>query len=148
MLYRSQKNTPNVIIAGDFNLPDIDWLNIQTTNAKTASKHNKLFEILNEFGLNNIVNDPTRIESQNVLDLILTSNPSIVSNTHIASGMSDHEAVVFNINIRPITHNKKPHKVYKYGSADWDNMKSDCTKLTDHADEYFNRNPDTLDIKT
>ena len=50
-LYRSHKNTPNVVIAGDFNLPDIDWDNQQTTNTRTASKHNKILEIINEFGL-------------------------------------------------------------------------------------------------
>ena len=81
-LYRSHKNTPNVVIAGDFNLPDIDWDNQQTTNTRTASKHNKLLEIISEFGLQNMVNDPTRIESGNILDLILTSNPSIITNTH------------------------------------------------------------------
>ena len=74
-LYRSQKNMPNVVIAGDFNLPDIDWDNQQTTNTRTASKHNKLLEIISEFGLQNMVNDPTRMESGNILDLILTSNP-------------------------------------------------------------------------
>ena len=40
--YRSHKNTPNVVIAGDFNLPDIDWNSQQTTNIRTASKHNKV----------------------------------------------------------------------------------------------------------
>ena len=76
------KNTPNVVIAGYFNLPDLDWDNQQTTNTRTASKHNKLLEIISEFGLQNMVNDPTRIESGNILDLILTSNPSIITNTH------------------------------------------------------------------
>ena len=59
-LYRSQKNTPNVVIAGDFKLPAIDWDSQQTTNTRTASKHNKLLEIISEFGLQNMVNDTTR----------------------------------------------------------------------------------------
>ena len=70
---------PHVVIAGDFNLPDIDWNRQQTTNTRTASKHNKLLEIFSEFGLQNMVNDPTRIEYGNILDLILTSNPSIIT---------------------------------------------------------------------
>ena len=45
------KKPPNVDIAGDFNLPDIDWDSQQTTNTRTASKHNKLLEVINEFGL-------------------------------------------------------------------------------------------------
>ena len=101
-LYRSQKSTPNVLIAGDFNLPDIDWDSQLTTKTRTASKLNKLLEIISEFGLQNMVNDPTRIESGNILDLIITSNPSIITNTHTTPGMSDHEAVTFEVNLNPI----------------------------------------------
>ena len=123
-LYISHKNTHNVVIAGDFNLPDIDWDNQQTTNSRTASKHNKLLEIISEFGLQNMVNDPTRIESGNILDLILTSNPSIITNTHTTPGMSDHEAVTFEVNLNPIRNRKPPHKVFKYKSADWYKLKN------------------------
>jgi exonuclease III len=77
-LYRTQKTPPNVVIAGDFNLPDINWSKQQITNNRTASKHNKLLEIINEFGLQNMMNNPTQIDSGNILDLILTSNPSII----------------------------------------------------------------------
>ena len=101
-LYRTQKIPPNVVIAGDFNLPDIDWSKQQITNNRTASKHNKLLEIINKFGLQNMLNNPTRIDSGNILDLILTSNPSIIVNTHTTPGMSDHEAVTFNINLNPV----------------------------------------------
>ena len=144
-LYRSQKNTPNVVIAGDFNLPDIDWDNQQTTNTRTASKHNKLLEIISEFGLQNMVNDPTRIESGNILDLILTSNPSIITNTHTTPGMSDHEAVTFEVNLNPIRNRKPPHKVFKYKSADWYKLKNEISKLTD---EYFDSDPNSQDINT
>ena len=144
-LYKSQKNTPNVVIAGDFNLPDIDWDNQQTTNTRTASKHNKLLEIISEFGLQNLVNDPTRIESGNILDLILTSNPSIITNTHTTPGMSDHEAVTFEVNLNPIRNRKPPHKVFKYKSADWYKLKNEISKLTD---EYFDSDPNSQDINT
>ena len=144
-LYRSQKNTPNVVIAGDFNLPDIDWNSQQTTNARTASKHNKLLEIISEFGLQNMVNDPTRIESGNILDLILTSNPSIITNTHTTPGMSDHEAVTFEVNLNPIRNRKPPHKVFKYKSADWCKLKNEISKMTD---EYFDTDHDSHDVNT
>ncbi|KAK2171933.1 hypothetical protein NP493_1014g01000 [Ridgeia piscesae] len=61
-LYRTQKNPPNVVIAGDFNLPDINWSKQQITNNRTASKHNKRLEIINECGLQNMKNNPTRID--------------------------------------------------------------------------------------
>ena len=91
----------------------------QTTNTRTASKHNKLLELISEFGLQNMAYDPTRIESGNILDLILISNPSIITNTHTTPGMSDHEAVTFEVNLNPIRNRKPPHKVFKYKSADW-----------------------------
>ena len=100
-----------VVIAGDFNLPDIDWSKQQITNNRTASKHNKLLEIINKFGLQNMLNNPTRIDSGNILDLILTSNPSIIVNTHTTPGMSDLEAVTFNINLNPIRNRKPPQNI-------------------------------------
>ena len=142
-LYRSQKTPPNVVIAGDFNLPDINWTNHQTTNNSTASKHNKLLEITNDFGLQNMVNDPTRIASGNILDLILTSNPSIIINTHTTPGMSDHESVTFNVNLNPVRNKKPPHQVYSYKSADWDQLKDDIDKLNL---EYFDIDPNSQDI--
>ena len=142
-LYRSQKTPPNVVIVGNFNLPDINWTNHQTTNNSTASKHNKLLEITNDFGLQNMVNDPTRIASGNILDLILTSNPSIIINTHTTPGMSNHESVTFNVNLNPVRNKNPPHKVYSCKSADWDTLKDDIDKLNL---EYFDMDPNSQDI--
>jgi hypothetical protein len=50
-----------------------------------------------------MVNEPTRLDSGNILDLVLTSNPALISNVNTVSGMSDHEAVLFQININPMT---------------------------------------------
>jgi hypothetical protein len=142
-LYRTQKIPPNVVIAGDFNLPDINWSKQQITNNRTASKHNKLLEIINKFGLQNMLNNPTRIDSGNILDLILTSNPSIIVNTHTTPGMSDHEAVTFNVNLNPVRNRKPPHKIFQYKSANWDKLKDDINQLTS---TYFHRNPNSRDI--
>ena len=129
-LYRSQKSTPNVVIAGDFNLPDIYWDSQQTTNTRTASsKHNKLLEIISEFGLQNMVNDPTCIESGYILDFTLTSNPSIITNKQTTPGMSDHEAVTGEVNLNPILNRKAPHNLFKYKSADWCKLKNEISKL-------------------
>ena len=65
-LYRSKQTMPNVAVAGDFNLPDINCGSQQTTNTRTASKQNKLLEIISEFGLQNLVNDPTQFKTINM----------------------------------------------------------------------------------
>ena len=92
-----------------------------------------------------MLNHPTRIESGNILDLILTSNPSIITNTHTTPGVSDHEAVTFEVNLNPIRNRKPPHKVFKYKSADWYKLKNEISKLTD---EYFDSDPNSQDINT
>ena len=62
-----------------------------------------------------------------------------------APGMSDHEAVTFEVNINPIRNRKPPHKVFKYKSADWCKLKNEISKLTD---EYFDSDPKSQDVST
>ena len=87
----------------------------------------------------------TRLDSGNILDLVLASNPSLISTINTVAGMSDHEAILFDINMNPTRNNKPPHKVFSYRSADWESLKSNCTELTKH---YFDRNPDNLDVNS
>ena len=115
-LYRSQK-LPNVIIAGHFNLPDINWSNQQTTNNRTANKHNKLLEIINGFELQNMVNDPTRVDSGNILDLIKPINN--YEYTYHSPGMSDHEAVNFNVNLKQVRNTNHHTKYFSTNLLTW-----------------------------
>ncbi len=101
------KGTPNVIVRGDFNLPNIGWEEVCSTNPQTVSKHNKLIEIISKFGLQNIVNEIRQPESNNILD------PAFISNLRTVPGMSDYEAVSFNVNLKSIYKTKPPHKVFK-----------------------------------
>ena len=43
----------------------------------------------------------SRPASNNILDLILTNNPSSVSHVYCTTGMSDHNAVICVLNILP-----------------------------------------------
>ena len=71
------------------------------------------------------------------------SNSSLISTINTVTGMSGHEAILFDIDMNPTRKNKPPHKVYNYRSANWESLKSNCIKLTKH---YFDRNPDNLDV--
>ena len=55
----------SVTLAGDLNLPAIDWENLCATNQQKAAKHNKLTEIVGEFGIVNMVSEPPAIDSGN-----------------------------------------------------------------------------------
>ena len=71
--------------------------------------------------------------------------PSIITNTHTIPGMSDHEAVTFEVNLNPIRNRKPPHKVFKNKSADWRKLKNEISKLTD---KYFDTDPNSQDVNT
>ena len=58
---------------------------------------NQMFlDSINDNGLEQLVLEPTR--GKNVLDLIFCSHPHIISDINIIPGMSDHEAILFNLN--------------------------------------------------
>ena len=92
-----------------------------------------------------MVNEPTRLDSGNIIDLVLTSNSSLISSINTVTCMSDHEAMLFDIDTNPTRKNKAPHIVYNYKSANWESLNSNCTELTKY---YFDRNPDNIDLNS
>ena len=60
-------NNEQIWLAGDFNLPDIDWDLLNTkSGGVTPGLSKQLIEIANDFGLEQVVREPTRIN--NILD--------------------------------------------------------------------------------
>jgi hypothetical protein len=67
----------HVIIAGDFNCPDIDWVNMEIkTGASDREVQQALLDITSEYGLTQIHDKSTR--EGNMLDLVFTNNPSLI----------------------------------------------------------------------
>ncbi|KAJ8047740.1 hypothetical protein HOLleu_06813 [Holothuria leucospilota] len=91
---------------GGFSLPAWGW---STKFIKPRSAHPGLHqrfgEILDENGLTEIVQEPTR--KQNVLDLIFTDWPS-----QIMPGISDHEAVYTELDLKPMRKKQLPRQVH------------------------------------
>ena len=92
-----------------------------------------------------MVNEPTRLDSGNIIYLVLTSNSSLISSINTVTCMSDHEAILFDIDMNPTRKKQPPHIVYDYKSANWESLNSNCTELTKY---YFDRNPDNLDLNS
>ena len=64
----------NFWIAGDFNLPDIDWKSMSVATSIYPTRLNKfLLDTILELDLEQVVNFPTRQDI--ILDLVLTSHP-------------------------------------------------------------------------
>ena len=76
-----------IVIVGDFNCPSIDC------KLLTANKSNeKILNIVNDMYSTQHVTEATR--KDNILDLVLTSQPHIVENVSIEAPFSDHNIVI------------------------------------------------------
>lgn len=65
----------------------------------------------------------TRPISGKVLDLFLSTYPHAISDTSNVSGLSDHLAVIFEVNLKPTRSVKPPYKVYLYNKANFDGLR-------------------------
>lgn len=64
-------STPEIVLVGDFNLSEFDWIN--NTPLNRSDLYVRFTEIIHENFLSQVVDQPT-----NILDLVLTSNEDII----------------------------------------------------------------------
>ena len=86
---------PNhIILAGDFNCPEIDWSNM-TINSKAPEKEvqQNLIDTSTEFNLTQVHDTPTR--ENNLLDIVLTTNATLVKSSTNIPGLSDHDIIYY-----------------------------------------------------
>ena len=125
----NSKKSKHIILAGDFNCPDIYWENLVVKQgAADREIQQALVELSIEHGLTQIHNEPTRYG--NMLDLVFTNNPSLVKSSYSVPGISDHAMVVTDLDIHPKFVTKKPRKIYIYSKADWDSINFETDKLS------------------
>ena len=106
----------------DFNLPEIDWeILIPSPGCGHPTFYRDCLEVLNGCLLEQMVTSPTR--GQNVLDLFLTTNPTLVDNVSIIQGLSDHDIVLIQVNVKPEVLKQVPRNIHLYKKADWDQLK-------------------------
>ena len=120
-----------MIIAGDFNLPDISW---DKREVKTSPQYGKDFnqlaiDTMDDYALTQMVSEPTR--GNNILDLLFSSCPDLVQNVTVSPGISDHSSVMAEVALKAKISKKKPRKVYMYGKADPEDLKRNSTRLRD-----------------
>ena len=115
LLNQSLANVPtstNLVLCGDFNAPDINWNSVVPLSSYQPSV--TLCDLINDFGLIQLVQDPTRVD--NILDLLLTNTPAILDHVNVTDGLcgSDHDSVVFDVCLcRPHSH-IPPRKAYNF----------------------------------
>ena len=86
----------NVWLLGDFNMPALDWTEntpmLKTDHTCTCkSVYEYFIDMINDFSLCQMVTEPT--QQSNILDLFLTSNPTLIQRVSILPGLGDHDVV-------------------------------------------------------
>ena len=119
----------NILLCGDFNLPDIDWDLISLLQPNSLSDY-FCDDILNFFSLSQLINQPTRLDA--VLDLAISNRPENISNIKIGDGLgsSDHNIITFDLQCK-ITRPCQPSKqIYDYQNANWDNFRLELSHVS------------------
>ena len=68
-----------------------------------------------DFNLTQVHDKPTREE--NLLDLVLTKNPSLIKSTNNTPGISDHDIVVVDSDTKPYYAIQKHRKCFVFSKA-------------------------------
>ena len=136
---------PLIHVLGDFSFRDIVWPDRLSKSGSSLSQTEGqiLIDIMNDHGLEQLVNFPTR--ERNTLDLILTSLPGQFVDIHSPDKLSDHDIIsgTLKIAIPPI---KKPRrKVYRYQKGDYESMRTETLKFA--KERYFNGYSDTRSVQ-
>jgi len=144
MITENGKKERDIILAGDFNCPDINW---NTHNAHSSGKdqdiQQNLIDMTSSSLLSQVHLSPTR--GPNILDLVFTTNPTLVKSSSSVPGISDHDAVVTDFDVKPQKSRQKPRKCFKYRKANWEQMEAD---MNDAAKDIEDAQAAGADVET
>ena len=89
------------------------------------TKH--LLNLTKDFHLHQAVREPT---CKNILELFLTTNPSLIESTHSIPGISDHDSMpLLNINVNLPRNSSPPYKTFKYHKAEYEHIDQNLQNL-------------------
>jgi hypothetical protein len=127
-LQRQAKGQNQVILAGDFNCPNINWESgTVAPGSPQRDVQEELVDIAMKNQLTQIHDEPTRLK--NTLDLVFASNPSLAKFSMSIPGCCDHSAIVSDFNTRPHRTKEKPRKTYLFSKAQWVDIEQDRKPL-------------------
>ena len=101
------------ILIGDMNVWHKRWLR---HSPSTSPEGRCLHDICADFGLQQVVRQPTR--GENLLDLVLTSCPQDVK-VKILPQIADHAGVLAQVRRQPVINNIVIRQVWDFSKADW-----------------------------
>ena len=91
----AESNSDLVVVLGDLNIKSKNWY----INDKTTTEGAKIKFVTSQFGLHQIINEPTHVleKSSSCIDLIFTSQPNLVvdSGVHPSLHPNCHHQIVY-----------------------------------------------------
>ena len=133
---KSKYPSAKLFLGGDFNCPGIDWEHGTLTDSYVpCCLREKLISLSQDTQMFQTVTFPTR--AQNILDLCFTTHPNTVLSCEPVPGLSDHDAVLINLQTLLYVIKQNPRKIHLYKQADWEKIRE---KLSNTSDLYFDLN--------
>jgi hypothetical protein len=87
-----------------------------------------VMEVVTSYSMVQIHEQPTR--GNNLLDIVLTTNSSLLKSSNNSLEISSHDMVVTDCDTQPYYQCKRPRRCYIYSKANWDKLHEDLTKLS------------------
>ena len=117
----SRTKFDQLLIVGDFNLPNIDWPTM--TSSSDSDLYNIFTKSIKDHFLWQAFDFPTRQE--NLLDLVLTNIPDKIVDIEGFYDIldSDHKLIKFCIDLRIARTPQVKRQVYNFKKADWSGLK-------------------------
>jgi hypothetical protein len=141
----SSPGSPIIIVGGDFNVPGLVWTD-DTVDCKDNIQKT-LMSTINDHHLTQLVTFPTRRDAngtENTLDLLMTSHPSLISDVKPYAGMSDHCIVQACLTTKAKIPQKPSRKIPLWKSVD-DQVFKD--KVNELQQCYFERDPSNKSVE-
>ena len=136
---RHPNRLPFIVIAGDFNYPRINW---ETVSVSSHCDGQPFLDILNDFHFQQLVDRPTHHTRtvSNILDLVLCTNPTLISNLSIGSEIADHCTLSFYINfhITDTSELDSTRKIFLYNKGNYCQIRSDMKSF---CERFLSTNP-------
>ena len=119
------------LVCGDFNLPDVDWVNQEVKSYQYPKPINEAYiEFAHDLGLSQIVDKPTR-GATSILDLCFTNYPHLINKCEIIPGLGDHEIVKISASIRPPRKKPVKREIQLWNKVDEAALRSDVHKFSE-----------------
>ncbi|XP_072021366.1 uncharacterized protein [Amphiura filiformis] len=129
----------SIWLLGDFNLPDVDWEKFAfKSGGRYPAPSKAMIDIAMDHNLFQKVDKPTREKS--ILDLCFTNSPSFVKNVSVQAGISDHDVVVIDADVKPKLMRPAKRKIFLYKKANYQNISDDVSAFDQKLSPDFIRN--------